>query len=45
MNPTGMSIHIESSGGPASSSRTRTRGSSESRLAITQPAEPPPTTM
>src|SRR6516162_8055454 len=45
MKPTGTSIHIESSGGPASSSRTCACGSSEMRLAITQPAEPPPTIM
>ena len=44
-NPEILPIHIESSGGPASSSRTCACGSSESRLAITQPAEPPPTMM
>ncbi len=43
VKPAGMSIHIDLSVGPASSSRTLTLGSSVSRFARTQPAEPPPT--
>ncbi len=43
VKPAGMSIHIDLSRGPASSSSTLTFGSSVSRLASTQPAEPPPT--
>ena len=39
----GVWMNGESSGPPASSSRTRTVGSAESRLASTQPAEPAPT--
>ena len=45
VKPAGMSIHIDLSRGPASSSSTLTLGSSLSRLASTQPAEPPPTMM
>jgi hypothetical protein len=43
VKPTGMLLHIELSFGPASSSSTRVRGSSVSRLTSTQPAEPAPT--
>ena len=43
VKPAGMSIHIDLSTGPASSSSTLTLASSVSRLASTHPAEPPPT--
>ena len=45
VKPAGMLIHMESSGGPASSRSTLMPGFSVSRLARTQPAEPAPTMM
>ena len=44
-NPTGMLIQKFESLPPASSSNTFTAGSSVSRFASTQPAEPAPTTI
>ena len=41
--PAGIRSQIDRSGGPASSSRTRTAGSSLSLAARTQPADPAPT--
>jgi hypothetical protein len=43
LNAAGMWMKSAVSGGPASTSRTRTSGSSLRRLASTQPAEPAPT--
>ena len=45
VKPAGMLIHMDLSGGPASSSSTLVRWSSVRRLASTQPAEPAPTMM
>ena len=45
VKPAGMLIHIDLSGGPASSSSTRLFRSSVSRFASTQPAEPAPMMM
>ena len=43
--PAGMWIQGSPSPGPASSSVTRTEGSSDSRAATMHPADPPPTTI